>query len=323
MTQDASNLSAIQKVAVLMVALGENATAEILKHLNEDDVEEIAQAISELNPVSTETMDAVLEEFEQLLRDSVGLDEGDNDFARGAMEKALGAKKAGQILSTMGERDERVFPSLPGGIAQAHPDHCKEHPQTIAVILTQLEPEQAAEVFNGLLVEMQADIAYQMAHLGQVLRASLEDLAHTLSDELKSYVSGKVIRVNGLEAVSDMLDHTIRITESTILGGIHTKDPDLAERIRNRRFTFEKIAEMSAKDIHHILRSVDQDVLALKAADDATQSAVFTSMSDRAASALNEEIEFLGQTRLSDAEEAQVQISQVIRQLEANGQVSV
>lgn len=240
------------------------------------------------------------------------------------MEKALGAEKAGQILSTMGERDERAFSPL-NRVASHEliPIIAKEHPQTIAVILTQLELEQTAEVFNGLPLEMQADVAYRMAHLGQVSPASLEELAHTLLDELKSYVSGKAIRVNGVEAVSDMLDHTVRTTESTILSDIDTKDPDLAERIRNRMFTFEKIAGMSAKDIQLVLRSVGQDVLALKAADDATHSAVYASMSDRAALALREEIEFLGQTRLSDAEEAQVQISQVIRQLEANGQVSV
>ena len=326
MATDEKDFTPRQKIAVLMIALGEEATAEIMKHLPDDDVELIAQALSELDTVSTDQMDAVLEEFEELLRSGVGVDEGGPAFARSVLEKAVGEEKADQMLGNVEERKARSFTAL----KNIAPHELvaivgKEHPQTIAVILSQLEPGVAAEVFNGLAVELQTDVANRMARVEQISPQVLDELERTLSDELKTFVSERVTDVPGIDVLSEMLDNAGRSTESRVMDDIDLRDPELAERIRNRMYTFDTLSSMSLKHIQLVLRSVEQEdlALALRAAGDETKKAVFSAMSDRAAQALKEDMEFQGQTRMSEAEEAQIRISQVIRELETQGQVTV
>lgn len=324
MDESTQDFSPRQKIAVLMIALGEEATAEIMKHLNDDDVESIAQALSELDTVSTDQMDAVLEEFEELLRSGVGAGEGGPAFARSVLEKAVGEEKANQMLGNVEERKTRSFTAL----KNIAPHELvaivgKEHPQTIAVILSQLEPGVAAEVFNGLAVELQTDVANRMARVEQISPQVLDELERTLSDELKTFVSERVTDVPGVDVLSEMLDNAGRSTESRVMDDIDL--PELAERIRNRMYTFDTLAGMSLNHIQLVLRSVEQEdlALALRAAGDETKRAVFSAMSDRAVQALKEDMEFQGQTRMSEAEEAQIRISQVIRELETQGQVTV
>ncbi len=237
-----SDFSPRQKIAVLMIALGEEATAEIMKHLSDNDVETIAQALSELDTVSTDQMDAVLEEFEELLRSGVGADEGGPAFARSVLEKAVGEEKANQMLRDVDERQSRSFTALeniaPYELATIV---AKEHPQTIAVILSQLEPGIAAEVFNHLSVEQQTDVANRMARVEQISPQVLDELERTLSDELKTFVSERVTHVPGVDVLSEMLDNAGRTTESRILSDIDSQDPELAERIRNRMYTFDSL----------------------------------------------------------------------------------
>lgn len=326
MNESTQEFSPRQKIAVLMIALGEEATAEIMKYLNDDDVESIAEALSELATVSTDQMDAVLEEFESLLRTGAGIDEGGPAFALSVLEKAVGEEKANQMLGNVAEREARSFTAL----KNIAPHELvaivgKEHPQTIAVILSQLEPGLAAEVFNELSIETQTDVANRMARVDQISPQVLDELERTLSDELKTFVSERVTRVPGVDVLSEMLDNAGRTTESRILGNIDRQDPELGERIRNRMYTFDSLAGMSQKHIQLVLRSVEQDdlALALRAAGEEAREAVFSAMSERAAAALKEDMTFLGPTRVSEAEEAQIRISQVIRELESQGQVTV
>jgi len=315
-----------QKIAVLMIALGEEATAEIMKYLGDDDGENIAQALAELDTVSTDEMDAVIEEFEKLLRAGAGMDEGGGEFARSVLEKTVGAEKADQMLSRVEGKKARSFSSL---------DHiaphelvaivAKEHPQTIAVILSQLEPGVAAEVFNELSIEMQTDIANRMARVDRISPQALDELERTLSDELKTFVSERVTQVPGVDVVSEMLDNAGRTTETRILDDIDTKDPELAEQIRNRMYTFDSLVGMSQKHIQLVLRAIEQEdlALALRGASEEAKEVVFASMSERASSALKEDMEFQGQSRMSEVEQAQVKISQVIRELGSHGEVTV
>lgn len=322
----AADLTARQKVAVLLIALGEDTAGEIVRYLDEDETEEIAQAIAEMQAVPAKLVDEVLEEFETLLASGHGVDRGGADVARSILEQAVGDDRADAMMSQIAEKKSRGFYMLRRSDPQelAHVLQ-KEQPQTIAVVLAQLAPEQAAAVFNDLPEDKQADVAYRMASLQEISPQALEELERTLAAELKEIVSGPTRRVGGLGAVADMLTHVGRGTEGSILGKIDGIDPEVAEGIRNRMVTFDTLAEMTPQQVGAVLRDVDKGdlALALKAADEATARVVFASMSQRAGAQLKEDIEFLGRVRKSEVEEAQTRIAQVIRQLEAAGVVTV
>ena len=164
-----------------------------------------------------------------------------------------------------------------------------------------------------------------MARVDRISPQALDELERTLSDELKTFVSERVTQVPGVDVVSEMLDNAGRTTETRILDDIDTKDPELAEQIRNRMYTFDSLVGMSQKHIQLVLRAIEQEdlALALRGASEEAKEVVFASMSERASSALKEDMEFQGQSRMSEVEQAQVKISQVIQELGSHGEVTV
>ena len=326
MSEEEKQLTAKEKVAILMIALGEDAAGDIMRHLNDKDVEVLAQTIAELATVTTDEEAEVLEEFEQLLRTGKFVSEGGADFARGAIEMALGPEKAGRIMSQLGHRKDSGFEMLrdidPREIV---PFVSKEHPQTVALILSQMAPGQAAGVFTELSEQLQADVAYRMTQIETVDPDVLKELEEGLADELKHILSDKKTRVGGVDAVADMLNQAGRSTEQAVLQGIDLEDPELAEQIRNRMFTFDDIGALTTKEIQTVLKEIDNNdlVLALKGASEDVRSRIFACVSERAAATLKEDMEFVGSVRRSEADEAQIRIVQTVRRLEEEGQVTV
>jgi flagellar motor switch protein FliG len=321
----AEDLSAVQKVAVLLIALGEDTAAEIVGHLDEDEVEQIAQAISEMQAVPPGLMDQVLAEFEQLLRSGHGVDTGGTDVARSILEQAIGGERAGEMMAAIADKKNRSFYRLRHSDPQELTHVLqKEQPQTIAVVLAQLDPEQAAIVFDGLSADKQPDVAYRMAKLQEISPQALQELENSLAAELKEIVDSPTSHVGGAGAVADMLAHVGRATESSILGKIDVLDPKVAEGIRNRLVTFDSLTQLPQPQIQSILKDIDkQDLaLAMKSAPDRTAEVIFGAMSKRAQAQLKEEIAFMGQVRQSEVDNAQLRIAQIIRQRESTGEVT-
>jgi flagellar motor switch protein FliG len=322
----AEDLSAVQKVAVLLIALGEDTAAEIVSHLDEDEVEQIAQAISEMQAVPPDLMDEVLAEFEQLLRSGHSVDKGGTDVAHSILEQALGGERAGEMMAQIADKKNQGFYRL----RHSDPQELihvlqKEQPQTIAVVLAQLDPDQAAIVFDGMPQEKLPDIAYRMAKLQEISPQALQELENHLAAELKEIVDSPTRHVGGTGAVADMLTHVGRATETSILGKIDVLDPEVAEGIRNRLVTFDSLTHLPQPQIQSILRDVDkQDLaLAMKGAPDRTAEVIFGTMSKRAQAQLKEEIEFMGRVRQSEVDDAQLRIAQIIRQRESTGDVTI
>ena len=315
-----------QKVAVLMISLGQDTTAEILKYLNDYEIEDIAQTIAELKTVTTEQEDEVLEEFEQLLMAGKYISMGGIDFARGALEKALGPRRAQQML-------DRVTATTSGGFYllrniapnQIAPFISKEHPQTIALILAQLEPTQAAGVLNILPAELQSEVAYRVATIENISPQVLREIEQSLAAELQAIITGQVTEIGGPKKVAEILNMTGRSTEKAVLEKLDAQDPEIAEEIRNMMFTFDDIARLTDREIQLILREVDTKDLAvaLKGAQPEMQDRIFSNVSERVSTMIKEEMEFSGPVRLSDVEEVQLRIVQTVRQLEEAGQVTV
>ncbi len=319
-------MPARQKVAVLMIALGQETTAEVMKYLSDMEVEQIAQSISELDIVTTEQEDAVLEEFEQLLLAGKYVSQGGIDFARGALEKALGPRKAQEVLDRVTSTTSSGFYMLRNvDPNQIVPFISKEHPQTIALILSQLDPTQSAGVLNGLPEEMQSDVAIRIARMDNISPQILRELEESLANDLEAILSGQITEIGGPKAVAEILNHTGRSTEKAVLERLDAQDPELAEQVRNQMFVFDDIANLTDKEIQMVLREVDSKDLAvaLKGGSDEIQKRILGNMSERVSTSLKEEMQFAAPMRMSDVEEVQLRIVQTVRQLEEAGQVTI
>jgi flagellar motor switch protein FliG len=324
--ESAEELSARARVAILMIALGQETTAEVMKYMNDYEIEEIAQSISELEVVTTEQEDQVLEEFEQLLLAGKYVSQGGIEFARGALERAIGPRRAGELLDRVNSTTTSGFYMLKNvDPNQIIPFICKEHPQTIALILSQLDSNQAAGVLNGLREEVQADVAFRIAGMDNISPQVLRELEASLAGELDNILSGQVTEIGGPKAVAEILNRTGRSTEKAVLERLDAQDPELAEGVRNKMFTFDDIANLTDREIQLILREVDSKDLAvaLRGAGVEMQNRIFANVSDRVGQMMKEEMDFSGPVRMSDVEEVQIRVVQTVRQLEEAGQISI
>lgn len=324
--EDTDEVSAGTKVAILMISLGQETTAEVMKYLSDMEIEGIAQNIAELEIVTTEQEDAVLEEFEQMLVAGQYVSQGGLDFARGALEKAMGPRKAQELLDRVTSRTSSGFYMLRNvDPNQLIPYVAKEHPQTIALILSQLDSNQAAGVINGLGEELQADVAYRIATMESISPQVLRELEDSLAQDLQSIMTGQVTEIGGPKAVAEILNSTGRSTEKAVLERLDALDPELAENVRNQMFVFDDIANLTDREIQLILREVDSKDLstALKGAGDEMKDRIFKNVSERVGTMMKEEMEFSGPVRMSDVEEVQLRIVQTVRQLEEAGQVTI
>ncbi len=315
-----------RKVAILMIALGQETTAEVMKYLVDAEVETIAQSIAELDVVTTEQEDEVLEEFEQLLLAGKYVSQGGMDFARGALEKALGPRKAQSMLDRVSSTTSSGFYMLKNvDPNQIIPFISKEHPQTISLILSQLDSAQAAGVLNGLSEEMQSDVSFRIAQMENISPQVLRELEESLANDLQAILTGQITEIGGPKAVAEILNSTGRSTEKAVLERLDAMDPELAEEVRNQMFVFDDIAKLTDREIQMILREVDTKDLAvaLKGANEEMQDRIFGNMSERVGTMLKEEMQFGGPVRMSDVEEVQLRIVQSVRQLEEAGQVTI
>ncbi len=322
----ADEMSAKIKVAILMIALGQDTTAEVMKYLTELEVEGIAQAIAEMDVVTTEMEDDVLEEFEQLLIAGKYVSQGGMDFARGALEKALGPRRAQGLLDRVTSTTSSGFYMLRNvDPNQIIPFIAKEHPQTISLILSQLDSAQAAGVLNGLPEELQSDVSYRIAMMENISPEVLRELEESLAQDLQTILGGQITEIGGPKAVAEILNRTGRSTEKAVLERLDAQDPELAEEVRNQMFVFDDIAKLTDREIQMILREVDTKDLAvaLKGGSEELQDRIFGNVSERVGTMIKEEMEFSGPVRMSDVEDVQLRVVQTVRQLEEAGQVTI
>jgi flagellar motor switch protein FliG len=323
---EGKGFSGRQKVAILAIALGQSATARIMKHLNDYEIEDIAQAVAELKTVTSEQERETVEEIEQLLVAGKYVSMGGIDFARGALERALGPERARQML-------DRVMASTTGGFYllkniapnQIAPFISKEHPQTIALVLSQLESVQAAGVLNLLPEELQADVAYRLATLENISPQVLREIESSLAEELQTILTGQITEIGGPKKVAEILNLTGRTTEKAVLEKLDGRDQGLAEKVRNQMFPFDDIARLTDREVQLILKEVSEKDLAvaLKGSKPEMQDRVFSNVSEAAAASIREEMKFSGPIRLSDVEETQLRIVQIARKLEEAGEIIV
>ena len=324
-SEEEKELPVMQKVGILFVALGQETSGEVMKHLSDFEIEEITQAIANLKNVTVEMQDKVMEEFEQHLLAGAWISQGGVDFARGALERAVGPHKAREIL-------DRVMSAVSSGFyvlknvapAQIVPFISHEHPQTIALILSQLDAAQAAGILAQLPERLQAEVAYRIATMENIPPAVIKQIEESLEQSLRDILGGSQ-DVGGPRVVADILNLTGSSVEKNVLDQMDAADPQVAESVRNLMFTFADIVKLTDREIQTLLREVDQKdlVIGLKAAEEELKTKFLGNMSEQLRTVMTQEMEFLGPMRLSEAEQVQLRIVQQVRQLEEQGQVNI
>ncbi|MED4296950.1 flagellar motor switch protein FliG [Priestia megaterium] len=320
-----NELTGKQKAAILLISLGPDVSASIYKHLSEDEIEQLTLGISSVRKVEPSLKEAVLHEFEQITLAQNYLEKGGVSYAKQVLEKALGPEQAMMIIN-------RLTSSLqvrPFDFARkADPMQLlnfiqHEHPQTIALILSYLEPPQAGQILSSLPQERQADIARRIATMGSTSPEVINEVEQILERKLSATVTQDYTQTGGLEAVVEVLNGVDRATEKIIIDTLEIQDPALAEEIKQRMFVFEDIVTLDNRSIQRVIRDVENDdlLLSLKVASEEVKSIIFKNMSSRMVETFKEEMEFMGPVRLKDVEEAQSRIVAAIRRLEDAGEI--
>ncbi len=319
-------LTGPQKAAILLVQLGRERSALVLKSMRESEVEEILAEIARLNGVDTEVVDSVLEEFQELAMARRHYGKGGMDFARAVLEASMGPEKAAELLKRMeASLVEMPFEFLRRADARQVLSFLQdEHPQTVALVLAHMRSDQAAVVLSGMPDDLQADVAHRVAVMENTSPEVVRQVEAILERKLSSVLqSTDFSAAGGLQPLIDIINHSDRATERLILEGLERRDPALAEEVRSQMFMFEDIITLDDRSVQLVLRQVDSKELAtaLKGVKQDVRDKIMSNISERAATNLADEIDMLGPVRLTTVEEAQATIISTIRSLEESGQI--
>ena len=313
------------KAAILLVALGSESSSKIFRELSSEEVEVITREISSLGSVPSEIMQKVVAEFYQMVKAQQYIAMGGLDYAHEVLEQALGPEAALDIV-------QRVRRSMQvtgfNVLREVDPNQLlsfiqKEHPQTIALVLAQIEPDQSGAILNDLPVELQKEVIHRFATMDSVSQDTVQQVEQILESRIDFSQGGE--KLGGVKQAAEILNMLGRTSEKKILEGIAQEDPELATEIKNLMFVFEDIITLDDRSIQRILKEVDTQVLtlALKAVSDETKERILQNMSKRASEMLLEEIEFMGPVRLSEVENAQRQIVDTILRLDEEGEIII
>ena len=321
-------LTGRQKTAILLMAVGEEASAQITKSMAPQEVEAISLEIAKMGRVDGAVVEAVLEEWAETERAAFQIASGGVEYARRILEKAFGPKRAEQLL-------KRIEAQLHESISLAHLRNAdpqqlsalirNEYPQTIALILAYLEPSKTAEVLRQIDSNLGSDILFRLAKMDKVMPDVLRLIESSFGEDSEISLAGDGAVAGGPMAVAEVLNLVSAGVEKELLDGVAEIDAELSEEIKDLMFVFEDIAKLDSTAITRLLRDVQTKELsiALKLASDELKEKILGSMSSRARDSLMEEMEFLGPTRVSDVEQAQSDIVKMARALADAGEIVI
>jgi flagellar motor switch protein FliG len=321
------DLRPLQKSAIALVAFGPEISGMVLKSMPEQDVEKITIEIANLGDVPPEIEEKVVDECYQIFMARQYISQGGIDLASEILERAMGAKKAREILARL-ESSFRTsgFNLLKDIDARQLTGYLQnEHPQTIALILSQLSPHQSASVLSELPSELQAEVALRVATMEKISPDVLKEIEATLEGQFASESARDLSVSGGATTMAEILNLIESSAEKNILQSIEAENGDLAAEIKNMMFVFDDIVLLDDRSIQRLLKEVETKDLSisLKAASDEVREKIYSNVSERVAVMIKEEMEFMGPMRLSDVEAAQQRIVEAVRQLEEEGQIVV
>ncbi|MBO4346602.1 MAG: flagellar motor switch protein FliG [Lachnospiraceae bacterium] len=320
-------ISGLQKAAILLISLGPEKSANIFKHLKEEEIEELTLEIANTRSVSPQVKEQIINEFYEVCLAQQYIAEGGIAYAKELLEKALGNDKANSVLNKLTSSIQvRPFEFVRKTDASQLLSFIQdEHPQTIALILSYLNPTQCSQVLSALPPESQADVAKRIATMDRTSPDVIKEVESILESKLANLVNQDYTIIGGVDHVVEILNNVDRGTEKHIMETLEIEDPELADEIRKKMFVFEDILLLDDRAIQRVLRDVDNNDLSisLKGSNEEVQNAIFNNMSKRLATMIKEDMEFMGPVRMKDVEEAQQKIVNTIRKLEDSGEIVV
>ena len=318
-------LNNTQKCAILMMLLGEEEAAEILRNLGPKEVQQLGKEMYSVAGLDQDTVNQVLDEFLAIIKTQTDLGMGSSNYIRNVMTKALGENKAqsvlGRITPTESDKPIEILDWMDArSVNELIAD---EHPQIMALVISYLEPGVAADVLVMLPEEIQADIIHRIATLETVQPDALNELERVMQLKFKTNTSLRASSVGGVKAAAGIMNFTKQNMEGRIIKSLGEKDRLLAKEIQESMFTFDTLILMDDRSMQTLLRNVEQEVLiiALKGTDDELKEKIFSSMSQRAAANIQDEMEVLGPLRLTEVQEAQKAIINVARTMSDEGTI--
>ncbi|MEX2219895.1 MAG: flagellar motor switch protein FliG [Phycisphaerales bacterium] len=321
------DLDGVTKAAVLLLALGSEDAGVLLKQLSPEMVEAVTRELASLGRIPSELSSAVVEEFYNLTMASQYANEGNLEYAKSILQNSLDPKQADRVLQQIQTQVQKKPFSF---LQRAESENLltfiqDEHPQTIALILCHLPHHKAAEILVGLPMQKQIEVIKRVANMEQTNPDVIKEVERGLESRLANMLTQSMEKAGGVPTVAEILNLADRATEKTIMEGLEAEDPDLVEQIRRLMFVFEDILHVNDKGIQAVLKEVDNDELAvaLKTASEELKAKIFGNMSERAASLIKEDMQYMGPVRVSDVEAAQQRIVDIVRRLEEAGDVVI
>ncbi|MBO6146629.1 MAG: flagellar motor switch protein FliG [Lachnospiraceae bacterium] len=320
-------MSGLQKAAILLIALGPEKSAQIFKHLKDEEIEELTLEIANTRSVTPQVKEEVINEFYQICLAQQYIAEGGIGYAKELLEQSFGEEKASDVISRLtASLQVRPFEFVRKADSSQLLNFIQdEHPQTIALILSYLAPAQAAQIVGALPPDKQADVAKRIAMMDRTSPDVIKEVERVLESKLSSLVNQDYTIVGGVDAIVEILNTVDRGTEKHIMETLEVDEPELADEIRKKMFVFEDILLLDDRAIQRVLRDVDNSDLsmALKGANEQVQAAIFKNMSSRLSAMIKEDMEFMGPVRMKDVEEAQQKIVNIIRKLEDSAEIVI
>jgi flagellar motor switch protein FliG len=322
-----SSRSGTERAAILLLTLGEQEAAQVLRHMGAKDVQRIGTAMSKLANVSREEVQSVIQQFSTSVESETSVGVGADEFLRKVLVDALGQDKAASIIDRINiGRSTKGLEALKWMDSRAVAELIRlEHPQIIAIILAYLDPDQSAEVLTFLPANMRSDVMVRIATLDGVQPSAINELDDIMEKQFAGKSSAKTSAMGGAKAAANIINLLEPSQETMIMEQIVKADQALGERIQDLIFVFDNLIELDDRSMQELLRQLPSDrlLLALKGAEDELKDRIFKNMSQRAAEMLKDDLEAKGPVRVSEVEGAQREILQIARKLADAGSIAL
>ncbi len=318
-------LTGINKAAVLLICLGEEATARIFQELSDDEIRQVTRTMATIDHIPENIKDKVFASYAETQHELAGLFVKGAEFAKKAISSTGDPERADQLMEHFISGNESrpletislMQPKMVAGLLE------KEHPQTMALILSTQHVEHASEILANLPEEVRADVVYRIAKIEKVSTDVITRIEDALHREIGLVAGKEQKQLGGMDKVVDLLDHLKNSMDAEILETIEQSDPEMAEEIRKRMFTFENLVALDGRSLQMILREVSNDslTLALKTASEEMKEKIFANMSSRAADMIRDDLDAMGPVRLSEVEAMQQTIVKIAMKLQEEGKL--
>ncbi len=321
------DLSGKQKVAILIISLGQATSVKLLKLMSEEEIEDITLEIANFKKIDPDLQEEILQEFYNLAVAQEYIMQGGVDYARNILQDALGEARADEIIGRLSS-----FLRVTPFDFLKHTDSKQlltfiqgEHPQTIALILCYLDADGAAPVLAALPPEVQVDVSRRIAAMDRSSPEVVREVERVIEQKVSAVLTTEVEQTGGVKNLVEVLNLVDRGTEKSIMENLEDTDPELADEVKRLMFVFEDVLILDDRAIQTLLGQADKKdlALALKGVNEEVQDKLLRNLSKRASSALQEEMEFMGPVRLKDVEDAQQRIVNIIRRLEESGEIII